>query len=75
VAIWQERLNKLREVIRADIARGDYFGAVLTVGRGGETVFAEALGAEDAADVRALRYDNVFSFVSVTKAFTNVLIL
>ena len=46
-AVWQHRLETLREVIRADIARDDYFGAVLTVGRGGEVVFAEALGAED----------------------------
>jgi CubicO group peptidase (beta-lactamase class C family) len=74
-AIWHERLDTLREVIRTDIARGDYFGAVLTVGRGGETVFAEALGAEDGAGERPLSYDNVFSIFSVTKAFTNVLIL
>ena len=74
-AIWHERIDQLREVILADIARGDYFGAVLTVGRGGEVVFAEALGAEDAAGEKALRYDNVFSIFSVTKAFTNVLIL
>src|SRR6478736_3706036 len=74
-AIWHERLDKLREVIRADIARGDYFGAVLTVGRHGEVVFAEALGAEDRVGEKPLRYDNVFSIFSVTKAFTNVLIL
>ena len=74
-AIWHERLDTLREVIRADIARGDYFGAVLTVGRHGEVVFEEALGAEDAAGERPLRLDNVFSIFSVTKAFTNVLIL
>lgn len=74
-AIWHERLDRLREVIRADIARGDYFGAVLTVGRGGEVAFAEALGAEDAAGEKPLTYDNVFSIFSVTKAFTNVLIL
>jgi CubicO group peptidase (beta-lactamase class C family) len=74
-SIWQERLNKLREVILADIARGEYFGAVLTVGRGGEVVFAEALGAADAGGERPLRYDNVFSIFSVTKAFTNVLVL
>ena len=73
--VWHERLDKLREVIIADIARGDYFGAVLTVGRCGEVVFAEALGAEDAAGERPLKYDNVFSIFSVTKAFTNVLIL
>ena len=75
MTIWQARLDKLREVILADIARGDYFGAVLTVGRGGAVVFAEALGAEDGAGERPLKYDNVFSIFSVTKAFTNVLIL
>ena len=73
--VWQARLDHLRDVILADIARGDYFGAVLTVGRGGETVFAEALGAEDAAGEKPLAYDSVFSIFSVTKAFTNVLIL
>lgn len=74
-AIWQSRLDTLREVILADIARGDYFGAVLTVGRGGETVFAEALGAQDGAGERPLNYDDVFSIFSVTKAFTNVLVM
>ena len=75
MAIWQARLDTLREVILADVARGDYFGAVLTIGRGGEVVFEEALGAEDAAGERPLKLDNVFSIFSVTKAFTNVLIL
>ena len=75
MAIWQERIDTLRDVILADIARGDYFGAVLTVGRSGEVVFKEALGAEDAAGEKPLDYDDVFSIFSVTKAFTNVLIL
>ncbi len=74
-SVWHERLDKLRDVILADVARGDYFGAVLTVGRGGEVVFAEPLGAEDAAGEKPLKYDSVFSIFSVTKAFTNVLIL
>ena len=73
-AIWNERLDKLREVILADIARGDYYGIVLTVGRGGEKIFEEALGAEDAEGARPLKLDNVFSIFSTTKAFTNVLI-
>ena len=45
------------------------------VGRGGEVVFDEAIGAEDGAGERPLKTDNVFSIFSVTKAFTNVLIL
>lgn len=73
--VWQERLDRLREVILADIARGDYYGLVLTAGRGGKIVFEEALGAQDAAGERPLRLDNVFSIFSTTKAFTNILIL
>lgn len=74
-AIWQGRLDRLKQVIEADIARGDYFGAVLKIARGGEPVFEEALGAGDAAGARTLHRDDVFSLFSVTKAFTNVLIL
>jgi CubicO group peptidase (beta-lactamase class C family) len=73
--IWQERLEILRDVIRADIARGDYFGLVLKAGRGGEVIFEEAIGAADADGKRALKIDDVFSIFSVTKAFTNALIL
>ncbi|HSG35305.1 MAG TPA: serine hydrolase domain-containing protein [Sphingomonadaceae bacterium] len=74
-AIWQERFDLLKATILADIERRDYFGIVLTVGRGGVVVFEEALGAEDSAGERPLRLDNVFSIFSTTKAFTNVLIL
>lgn len=73
--IWQERLDRLREVIAADIARGDYFGLVLKIGRRGEVVLDEAFGAADGEGVRPLATDDVFSIFSVTKAFTNVLIL
>lgn len=74
-AIWQERLDHLKSTIEADIARGDYFGAVLKIGRGGDVVFDEAIGAADGAGAKPLQKDNVFSLFSVTKAFTNVLIL
>jgi CubicO group peptidase (beta-lactamase class C family) len=74
-AIFHERLDTLRDVIGADIERGDYYGLVLTVGRGGEKVFEEALGAQDAEGTRPLKLDNVFSIFSTTKAFTNVLVM
>lgn len=75
MAVWQDRIERLRDVVRADIARGDYYGLVLKVSRGDEVVLDEAFGAEDAAGERPLRTDNVFSVFSVTKAFTNILIL
>ena len=66
---------KDRSFARADVARGDYFGMVLQVGRGGDVVFEEAIGAADAEGKRPLKTDDVFSIFSVTKAFTNILIL
>lgn len=74
-AIWQERLGELRQVIEADIAKDAYYGAVLKIGRGGEAVFDEAIGCAYAGGERKLRTDDVFSLFSVTKAFTNVLVL
>ena len=74
-AIWQERLDRIRAVVEQDVERGDYFGLVLKVGRGGETVFEEAMGAADGEGQRPLKTDDVFSIFSVTKAFTNILIL
>jgi len=74
-AIWHDRLAHLKQVIGDDIARGDYYGAVVLVGRGGVIVFDEVLGAQDAEGAKKLVRDSVFSLFSVTKAFTNVLIL
>ncbi len=73
--IWQARLDRLKQVIEQDIASGAYYGLVLKVGRGGEVVFEEALGAGDGEGRRRLKPDDVFSIFSVTKAFTNILIL
>ncbi|MEL1251935.1 serine hydrolase domain-containing protein [Aurantiacibacter gilvus] len=74
-AIWQERLDQLKQVIEADIAKDEYFGAVLRIGRGGVVVFDEAIGHAYANGERPLRKDDVFSLFSVTKAFTNVLVM
>ena len=70
MTIWQEQLDRLRSVIAADIARGDYFGMVLKIGHAGEVVFEEAIGHAYAGGERALQTDDVFSLFSVTKAFT-----
>ncbi len=74
-AIWQERLDHLKQVIESDIERGDYYGAVVKIGRGGVIVFDEAIGHAYADKQRPLKKDDVFSLFSVTKAFTNVLVM
>ena len=71
----QERLAHLQAVIAQDVAAGRYFGAVITVARGGHIGLHAAIGHADAARGRALQLDSVFSIFSVTKAITNVLVL
>jgi len=73
--IWQQRLDQLKAAIEADIAADAFFGAVLKIARGGEVVFEEAIGHAYADGSRPLKQDDVFSLFSVTKAFTNLLIL
>ena len=44
-------------------------------GRGGDVVLDVAIGAADAAQTQPLQHDSVFNIFSVTKAFTNLLVL
>jgi CubicO group peptidase (beta-lactamase class C family) len=71
----QQRLAHLQGVIRAEIASGLYHGAVIKVARGGEPVLDVAIGAADADQKQPLARDSVFNLFSITKAFTNVLVL
>jgi CubicO group peptidase (beta-lactamase class C family) len=70
-----QRLEHLQSVIRADIKAGLYHGAVLKIARGGRVALEVAIGSHDAQQTRPLQMDSVFSIFSITKAFTNVLVL
>lgn len=69
------RLGLLRAAIEADVARGLYHGAVIRVGRGGRLDLEAAIGTAAGPGTQALATDSVFSIFSLTKAFTNVLVL
>jgi CubicO group peptidase (beta-lactamase class C family) len=71
----RERLDHLSAVIRDDIARGRYHGGVICVGRHGELALHEAIGHGYRGQQHPLTPRSVFSIFSVTKAFTNVLVL
>ena len=71
----QSQLKSVQDAIRADIAAGLYHGAVIQVARGGDVQFAAAIGAADREQTRPLALDSVFNIFSVTKAFTNLLVL
>lgn len=71
----QALLGQLPDIIRSEIKAGLYHGAVVKVSRGGEVVFDQAIGAADGAQSQPLAKDSVFSIFSVTKAFTNLLVM
>jgi CubicO group peptidase (beta-lactamase class C family) len=68
------RLLHLKAAIEADIAKGRYFGAVISVARHGEIGLDAHIGFGDEAGAIPLERDSVFSLFSLTKTFTNVLV-
>jgi CubicO group peptidase (beta-lactamase class C family) len=73
--VWrQDLLDHAKAVIRDDIARGRYFGAVIKVARGGKVGLETAIGDEGGAGTKPLGMDSVFSIFSATKAITNILV-
>jgi CubicO group peptidase (beta-lactamase class C family) len=70
-----DRIGRLRAAIEADVARGLYHGAVLRVGRAGRLDLEAAIGTAAGPGSQQLAIDSVFSIFSLTKAFTNVLVL
>jgi CubicO group peptidase (beta-lactamase class C family) len=71
----QQRLTDLQNVIRADIKAGLYHGAVIKVAHAGAVALEAAIGSADEAQRRPLALNSVFSIFSITKAFTNTLVL
>jgi CubicO group peptidase (beta-lactamase class C family) len=71
----QARLDQLQDSIRADISAGLYHGVVIKVARSGEVVLEAAIGAADAEQKKPLSLRSVFNIFSVTKAFTNLLVM
>ena len=69
------RLALVQDVIRADIRAKLYHGAVIKVARGDGVVLEAAIGSADAAQTQPLALNSVFNIFSVTKAFTNLLVL
>src|SRR5881394_4108720 len=73
--VWrQDLLEHAEAVIRDDIARGRYFGAVIKVARGGKVGLETAIGDEGGAGTKPLGMKSVFSIFSATKAITNILV-
>jgi CubicO group peptidase (beta-lactamase class C family) len=74
-AMDSDRLALVRSAIESDVARGHFHGAVIRAGRRGRVELEAAIGTQAGAGTRALAADSVFTIFSLTKAFTNVLVL
>ncbi len=70
-----ERLGRLKDRVERDIEDERYDGAVVIVARGGEIALHEAIGFAHRASGRIAHHDDVFRIFSMTKAFTNALVL
>ena len=70
-----KQLNRLSEAIHRDVEADLYDGAAVIVARHGIIGLYEAIGFADRAADRLLCNDDVFNILSVSKAFTDVIIL
>nr|WP_319249120.1 serine hydrolase domain-containing protein [uncultured Celeribacter sp.] len=70
-----EALARFEAAIQADVDAGLYDGAVVKIARHGELAVDTAIGFADRAAGRAMAENDVFKVYSLTKAFTNALVL
>ncbi|CAN5446858.1 serine hydrolase domain-containing protein [soil metagenome] len=74
-ALDERRLARMGEAIEEDIAAGRYLGGNFIVACGGRIGLQASFGRAYPDRDDALRQDAVFSIFSMTKAFTNLLVL
>jgi CubicO group peptidase (beta-lactamase class C family) len=67
-----ERLARIEPVIKGEIARKQYPGAVMLVARKGKVVYFESFGQLDPASGKPMTKDAIFRLYSMTKPYTSV---
>jgi CubicO group peptidase (beta-lactamase class C family) len=72
VGLSSERLARIREVLKADIASGRIPGAVIAIARHGKLVMFEAYGWRDKQAGLPMTTDTIFNIASMTKPMTAV---
>jgi CubicO group peptidase (beta-lactamase class C family) len=68
----RERLARIGPVIKGEIERGQYPGAVILVVRKGQIVYFESFGQLDPASGTLMSKDAIFRLYSMTKPYTSV---
>ena len=72
VGLSSERLGRLTQMLRTNIAAGEIPGAVLLIARHGKIAYSESLGLLDPQAKTPMRNDAIFRIYSMSKPITTV---
>ena len=72
VGLSPERLERIGQVLRADVERGRIPGAVVVVARKGRIAYVQAVGFRDKAAGTPMTPDSIFRIASMTKPIVTV---
>jgi CubicO group peptidase (beta-lactamase class C family) len=72
VGLSAKKLERLREVLQAEIDKGMLPGTVVMVARKGKLAYADAVGLQDKAEGKKMAADSVFRIYSMTKPMVSV---
>lgn len=72
VGLSSQKLARVTEVVKGEIAKGKYPGAVALVARRGKVAYFEALGQRDPETAAPMTRDSIFRLYSMTKPFVSV---
>jgi CubicO group peptidase (beta-lactamase class C family) len=75
VGLSSSRLARVTELVKGEIAKGRYPGAVALVARRGKVAYFEALGQRDPQSGAPMTKDAIFRLYSMTKPFTSVAVM
>lgn len=72
VGMSSQRLQRIAQVLRAEVEAGRLPGAVVMLARRGKLVYAEAFGFQNKGTGTPMRPDSIFRIYSMTKPFVSV---
>ena len=75
VGLSSDRLARISEWLRAEVAQKKIPGAVILVSRGGKVAYVDAIGQRDPAGAAAMKADDIFRIYSMTKPIVSVAVL
>jgi CubicO group peptidase (beta-lactamase class C family) len=75
VGISSQRLERVRQQMKADVESGRIPGAVLLIARNGKIAWLDALGFQERKSQRPMKTDSIFRIASMSKPITSVAIM